>query len=57
MRKKVNLLILLFVAVLVVSLALVACGKIQDVTKAPDDIGVLDLTLHLKKRRAKLKNN
>lgn len=42
MRKKVNLLILLFVAVLVVSLALVACGKIQDVTKAPDDIGVLD---------------
>ena len=40
MKKKVNLLILLFVAVLCLSLAFVACNKIRDLTKAPDEIGV-----------------
>lgn len=40
MKKKVNLLILLLVAVLVLSLAFVACGKVKDIDKAPNEIGV-----------------
>ena len=42
MKRKVNLLILLVVAVLVLSLALVACSRKIDRSKAPDDIGVTD---------------
>ena len=41
MRKKVNLLILLFVAVAILSIVLVACSS-KDVSGAPDEVGTKD---------------